>query len=253
MIIQTPGIVLKSFDFRETSKIATFFTLHHGKVKGVLKGIRKDPKKFGSHVDRFTENDIVYYQYRNSDLHLVSQCDIKQFFYPVRQDYRRNLAANYALELIDSIMAIEQANEPVYRLLLDFLEELQIAKDIGKLVRVFQVKVLTLSGFRPHIDACVKCGAKVTGQAREARFSMRLGGLVCPLCPTAETTFMLVSRGAISSMLHIEKMPWRTALRLGLTSSVRKELKYILNTFLVYHLEKKIKSEKLLSENLVSV
>jgi DNA repair protein RecO (recombination protein O) len=250
MIIQTQGIVLKSFDFRETSKIATFFTLHHGKVKGVLKGIRKDPKKFGSQVDRFTENDIVYYQYRNSDLHLVSQCDIKQFFYPVRQDYRKSLAANYALELIDAIMAVEQSNEGVYRLLLDFLAGLEEAKDVGKLVHMFQVKILTLSGFRPHIDACVKCGAKITGQAR---FSMRLGGLVCPLCPTSETTFMLVSRGAISSMLHIEKTPWKTAVRLGLTPSVRKELKYILNNFLVYHLEKRIKSEKLLSENLVEV
>ena len=37
MIVKTEGIVLKSFDFRETSRIATFFTRDFGKVKGVLK------------------------------------------------------------------------------------------------------------------------------------------------------------------------------------------------------------------------
>ena len=64
MIVQTEGIVLKSFDFRETSRIATFFTKDHGKVKGVLKGIRKDHKKFlkcayATDVLAFETGDII--------------------------------------------------------------------------------------------------------------------------------------------------------------------------------------------------
>jgi len=81
VIAHTKGIVLKSIDFRETSRIATFFTKNYGKVQGVLKGIRKDFKKFGSSVDRFSVNDIVYYQYSRSDLHLISQCDLTQFYF----------------------------------------------------------------------------------------------------------------------------------------------------------------------------
>ena len=73
MIVTTQVIVLKSFDFRETSRIETFFTKDHGKLKGILKGIRKDHRKFGSSVDKFSVNDIVYYHHRNSDVHLVSQ------------------------------------------------------------------------------------------------------------------------------------------------------------------------------------
>ena len=79
MIVKTEAIVLKSFDFRETSRIVTFYSREYGKVKGLLKGIRKDPRKFGSSVDRFSVNDIVFYQYRNSDIHLVSQCDMKEY------------------------------------------------------------------------------------------------------------------------------------------------------------------------------
>jgi DNA repair protein RecO (recombination protein O) len=121
-IIQTEGIVLKSFDFRETSRIATLFTRGQGKVSGVLKGIRKDPAKFGSSVELFSVNDIVYYQYRNSDLHLISQCDMKTFYHPIRQDLKKSLAASYILELVYKMMPAEEVNTEIYQLMLDFLE-----------------------------------------------------------------------------------------------------------------------------------
>ena len=97
MIVSTQGIVLKSFDYRETSKIATFFTKDHGKVKGVLKGIRKDSKKFGSHIDKFSVNDIVYYRYSRSDLHLISQCDLKQYFFHILHINHLRLTVQYGV------------------------------------------------------------------------------------------------------------------------------------------------------------
>lgn len=243
MIIHTKGIVLKTFDLRETSRIATFFTKDHGKVKGVLKGIRKDFKKFGSSVDRFSVNDIVYYQYTKSDLHLISQCDLTQFYFMIRQDYKRNVAANYMLELVDTVMPLEHPNKKVYQLMLDFLQGLEAVKDIDKLIHIFQIKILTLSGFRPHIDACVKCRKVVM---EKARFSLKAGGLICANCPTSESHFTMISRGTVASILHIEKSTWPKSLQLGLTNTAKKELKYILNNFLVYHLGRKIKAEKYL-------
>jgi DNA repair protein RecO (recombination protein O) len=242
-ILKSEAIVLKSFDFRETSRIATFFTKNYGKIKGVLKGIRKDSKKFGSSADRFTVNDVVYYHYTHSEIHLISHCDLKQFFFPVRQDYKRSVAAHYALELIDSIMQIEQPNVKVYNLLLDYLTSLENIKDIDKLVHIFQIKILLHSGFRPHLDSCVRCRRKIT---KRARFSMKLGGLVCQDCPTQETIFTFISQGAVSSIIHIEQSEWSKALRLILTAPIKKELKFTLNNFLVYHLEKYIKSSKYL-------
>jgi DNA repair protein RecO (recombination protein O) len=243
MILKTEGVVLKTFDFRETSRIAVFFTSDHGKVKGVLKGIRKDPKKFGSYLDKFSVNDIVYYQYRKSDLHLISQCDLKQYFFPVRQDYTRNVAANYMLELVDCIMPAEDPNPKVYSLILHYLNSLETIFDVDKLVHIFQIKILLLSGFRPHIDSCLRCHKKVTGRAR---FSLKSGGLVCPDCPGHDSSFFTVSKGAVASMLHIEQNGWSESLRLGLTKTVRKELKYILNNFLLYHLERRLKAERFL-------
>ncbi len=243
MILQTEAIVLKTMDLRETSRIARFFSKDHGKVSGVLKGIRKDHKKFGSSVDKFSVNDIVYYQSRNSDLHLISQCDLKNYFFPIRQDLKKSLAVSYILELVDKIMPVEEPNRDVYQLMTDFLTALETAADINTMIHIFQIKILLFSGFRPHLDSCLKCQRKITSRAK---FSMRLGGLVCLTCPLNETGAILISQGAVASILHVEKSTWETCLRLSLTPAVKKELKFILNNFLVYHLGGKIKSEKYL-------
>ena len=204
MIVSTEAIVIKSFDYRETSRIATFYTKEQGKISGILKGIRKSPKKFGSNIDKFSINHMVYYRYNRSDLHLVSQCDLIQYFFPIRQHYKRTIAANYALELIDLIMQVDQKNVKIYSLVMNYLNALEDVNDIDKLVHIFQVKILLLSGFRPHIDSCVKCRKKVQG-AGKVRFSLHSGGLICAKCPTSERNFTVISKGTIASMLHIEQ------------------------------------------------
>ena len=147
------------------------------------------------------------------------------------------------LELVDTVMPSEYPNKKVYQLMLDFLKELETVKDIDKLIHIFQIKILVLSGFRPHIDACVKCRKVIEGRAR---FSLQAGGLICTHCPTSETHFTMISKGTVASILHIEKNNWLKSIQLGLTNTVRKELKYILNNFLVYHLGRKIKAAKYL-------
>ena len=243
MIVKTEGVVLKSFDLRETSRIVTLFTEDQGKIKGVFKGIRKDPRKFGSSVDRFSVNDIVYYRHRNSDIHLVGQCDMKEYFLGLRQDLKRLTAASYAGELLDALMPLEQENREVYGLFLDYLRALQDIDDIGKLVHIFQIKMLLFSGFKPHLDSCVRCESKIAGQAR---FSLKMGGLVCVQCRDFSGQGVPITQGAIASILHIESQPWPRVLRLGLEPSIKKELKYILNHFLVFNLERHLKATRYL-------
>ena len=244
MIVKTEGIVLKTFDFRETSRIATFFTRDFGKVKGILKGIRKDPKKFGSSVEKFSVNDIVYYQHRNSDLHLVSHCDMKDFYSGLRRDLERMTAASYAAELIDTLMPAEEQSLEIYHLMQVFLRCLQSTQDVSKLVQTFQIKILSLSGFQPHLETCVSCRKDI---ADTPHFSLRLGGLLCGVCQDSTSQATPISLGAVASILHIQRNNWEGALRLGIEPFIKKELKYVLNHFLVFHLERQLRSTRFLS------
>ncbi len=242
-IISTEAIVLRAIDYRETSKIAFFFTRRRGRVNGVLKGIRKNHKKFGSGVDKFSVNDVVYYEYYNREIHLVGQCDEKEFFDGFRVDEKRMVAADYACELVFKLMPLEECNEAVYDLLLNFFRAINIERDMNRFVHMFQIKFLALSGFRPHIDSCVIC---LKGFGDHPRFSMTKGGLVCRHCLHRASDAVVVSAGAIASLMYIESRPWEACLKLKISASIKQELKRILNNFLIFHLEKNIKSAKYL-------
>ncbi|MDP2939021.1 MAG: DNA repair protein RecO [Candidatus Omnitrophota bacterium] len=245
MIQKTQAVVLKTFNLRETSKIAVFYSQEFGKIKGLLKGIRADAKKFATNLELTSLNELIFYRKYRSDLHLVSQCDLKEDFPSIREDLKKSLAANYCLELINSIMPLEDRNEEVFKLLVLFLKDLSALTEIEKLIYLFQVKILSISGFKPHLDSCVVCNKKIE---KDARFSHNLGGLVCSDCAFKDRNSQTVLMGTTASILHIEKSTWAEALRLGISFGIRQELNSILNQFLTFHLERPLKTLRFYSK-----
>lgn len=240
-IHKTEAIVLSRRDFRETSLIVNFYTRDFGKLSGILKGIRDEPAKFASNLEPFSLNEIIFYQKRNSSLHLISQCDMKNNFNAVRENVSRIGLASILMELIQAVMPLEDKNEDVFALALDSLKELETSNNPDKIMTIFKIKILALSGFKPHFDSCVCCDAKVLGQAK---FSLALGGLVCGSCQSRDASARSIFRGTIASILHIEKNDFRNNLNLGMNPQIKKELNLILNAFLRFHLERELKSQK---------
>ncbi len=251
-IHKTEAIVLNKWDCRETSLIVNFYTRDFGKVTGLLKGIRGDSTKFASTLETFSHNDIIFYRKIRSSLHLISQCDLKNNFQPIRSDIMRTTAASMIIEMLDEIMPLEDKNEEIFDLALTSLKELETNYNPDKITTIFKIKILALSGFKPHFDSCVCCAAKIMGQSK---FSLKLGGLVCPRCAGRDLSARSIFRGTVASILHIERNDFRINLNLGMNSQIKKELDLILNAFLNFHLEKELKSQKVLNklDNFVSV
>ena len=239
-IHKTEAIVLNKFDFRETSMIANFYTRECGKISGILKGIRKEPKKFASSLEIFSHNEIVFYRSKSSSLHLVSQCDIKDNFHPIRQDMVKASMGNIVSELIHAICPEDDANEDIFFLAISCLKEMEKIFDPDKIMLIFKIKMLALSGFKPHFDSCVCCEEKISGHSK---FSVMMGGLLCPKCYPKDMKARAIFRGTVATILYIEKNDLAENLKLGLNPVVKKELNFVLNSFLDFHLGKKLKSE----------
>lgn len=244
-IDRTDALVLNRRDFRETSMIADFYTRDFGKVSGILKGIRQEPKKFASNLELFSLNEIIFYRKRNSSLHLVSQADKKNNFDNLRRDLTKVGMASFMMELLGALMPAEDANQDVFDLSLTSLAEMETAYNADKIMTIFKIKMLSLSGFKPHFDSCVSCGAKVMG---ESKFSLLLGGLLCARCQQKDASSRSIYRGTVASILHIEKNDFKTNLNLGLNPQIKRELNMILTAFLNFHLEKELKSQKVLNK-----
>ncbi len=243
MICSTPAFVLRSYDFRETSKIATFFTRDFGKVKGVLKGIRSDPRKFSSTLPTLSLNHIIFYKKRISEIHLVSQCDLIDDFALTRGDLRSFGFSHFVAELIDVVMPLEDTHKEVFGLVFDFLNSLKDNKLDTR--HIFEIKILALSGFKPHFDSCLVCDAKIVNKGF---FSHARGGLLCSKCLFHDTRAESIMPGTISSILYIERSNWTSCQRLHMTVSVRKQLDKILETFVQFHIGRTLKTASLVNE-----
>jgi DNA repair protein RecO (recombination protein O) len=242
-IHKTEVLVLNKWDFRETSLIVNFYSRDFGKMSGILKGIRTDPSKFASTLEPFSCNDIVFYKKANTALHLVSQCDIKDNFSMLRSSIAKIGVASYMMELIGALMPLEDANPEVFDLATTCLRELEINDNPEKIMTIFKIKMLAFSGFKPHFDSCVSCGDRINSHSK---FSFVLGGLLCAKCYPKDLKSRSIFRGTVASILHIEKNEFRINLNLGMNPQIKKELNIILNAFLTFHLEKELKSQKVL-------
>jgi DNA repair protein RecO (recombination protein O) len=244
-IQKTEAIVLRRQDFRETSLIVNFFTKDFGKFSGILKGFREEPPKFASILEPFSFNEIIFYEKRNSSLHLVSQCDARDNFMPIRKDISKVGMASFMMELLDALMPVEDKNEEIFNLTLATLNELGLNSNPDKIMTIYKIKILALSGFKPHFDSCVSCQDRILGQAK---FSLMLGGLLCSSCIHKDMRAHTIFRGTIATILHIEKNDFKSNLNLGLNPQIKRELDMVLNSFLNFHLEKEFKSQKLLNK-----
>ncbi len=242
-ILKTESIVLKTFDFRETSIIASFFTKEHGKIKGILKGIRKDRKKFGSTLEPFSCNEIIYYQSRNSEIHLVSQCDCNENFNKIRANIEATAVASYLVDLVDHLTAQEEINLNIYSLLFESLRHIDTGAQPQRVSRIFMLKFLKLIGFKPRLNSCIACNSNIIEQGY---FNVKRGGLLCPKCWTDDEYSTGILKGTIVSLLHMEQSPWQTALRLTIDGEVKEELNRIVDNFVEYHLQVKPKSKAIL-------
>jgi len=240
-ILKTEALILKTFDFRETSMIAHFFSKDYGRIDGILKGIRKDPKKFASRLEPFSTNEIVFYQARSSGLHLISQCDLIENFNHIRAELKSIAFSSYLIDLLGHLMPHEEKNEQVYTLANAALRHMNSGADTEKVVRVFIIKFLKIIGFRPRLDSCSICDKNI---AAMAFFNIKRGGLVCPLCARVDNHSAGVFKGTIASILHMEQSGWQDALRLGLTGKIKEELNYLLHNFIEFHLQIKPKSRE---------
>jgi len=242
-IQKSEAIVLKTRGFRETSLIVNFFTKDFGKITGLIKGIRTEPQRYGGMPLAFSRNLLVFYETPKRDLNLVTQCDAKEQFPSIREDLEKSNYANYFIELLDAVTFAHDKNEKLFELALLSLKALGANFESWRIARIFEIRLLNLSGFKPRLDGCVHCQKEIAAQGT---FSPLLGGILCAQCLRLDKNASPVLRGTLACIEYIEKSSWEKALYLKINRNTASELANILSSFLDIHLDKEIKSRKFL-------
>ncbi len=242
---KTLAFILKTQDYRDTSLLGDFYTREHGRVRGIVKGIRDARARFGSTLEPFSLNEILFYKRkRGGDLHLVTHVELVEDFSGVREDLERLATASYCLELLSELVEPEQPEEVIFELLKDTLLFLSTDASCKRGARIFEVKLLDVLGLMPEIKACVMCHQPVEDPIY---FNTTIGGIHCKDCAVKNKVFLngssqSVSKGTLLFLRHAQRSPLKDLYQVKVSQEVGGELEKLLRRFTDYHLSHKLKS-----------
>jgi len=244
-IQKSEAILLGKRDLRETSAIVIFYTKDFGKVKGLIKGVRGPQAKFGLYLRESAKFDIVFYEKRKSDTFMITQCDLKDAYTEIADDFDKSIKTFYVLELVDKFVPLHEKEQEVYDLLNWILDSIRSEKFTEKVVMAFELKLLQLSGFLPELDCCTSCSCKV---AKEMLFSVRGAGLLCEDCSDTDLQAIRLSKGAISSINMIRNGSPNQLRRLTIAATVAKEMRTLIDRFIEYHLGEHLNTQEFIKQ-----
>jgi DNA repair protein RecO (recombination protein O) len=240
MILTTEAIVLRTMKYRESSMIATIYTRDHGKISVIAKGIRNNPRVFGSSLEAMNRVRVVLYMKPSRELQLLTQCELIRSSRGLVENLRKMGFAMAMVELANLAMPPDEKNVDFYDLLADSLQSLNNAtRWYENALYYYEVHLLGLVGFRPEVRRCSSCGTSVesAGQAAgDARFIVTPSGVVCAQCaPDAapEATIGLAGMKALDLFQALSGA--EPALRVSLAPGAGKEVAALLRHLLRLH------------------
>ncbi len=239
-IHKTDAIIIKTAPFRSSSLIVTFFTPLHGKIRAVAKGVHKEGERRGAHFELFTHTEIVFYEKKRSDLHLISDAAIIESHDAIRNRLDTIAYASYFCELVDTLTEIHDPHPAIFELLKTCFHYLPVMPP-SRLSSIFETKLLREMGWIPYLENCLHCGVK---SLESGYFSIRQGALLCERCRIQDQAAFPVDAGALSGLRLYSTRDISEGLNHPLTAPAESQIHMLITQFFNYHINKPLNSKK---------
>lgn len=217
-VICADGIVTRYANYRESDRILSIFTIEHGRLDAKARGCRRPQSPLVNACQPFVFGQFELFT--GKDKATINACDIKETFYPIREDYERFSIGSVMLRLCHDAAPENEPNEALFSLLYHSLSFLAYGESNPQdLFCCFLVRFLNAIGYRPAITTCAQCGRDLRADA-VVRFSPR-GGAVCAACAQQGER---VSKTALEGMRRMLIMDDPDMDRVKLSENVRAEI-----------------------------
>ena len=237
-VYRTEAIVLRRTDFGEADRLLTAFTPERGKLRLVAKGARKPSSRKSGHLELFSHGQYMVAVGR--DLDIVTQAETLEPFLSLREDLLRTTYAYYVAELADAFTAEQDENRPLFELLKDAFGWLCDATDLRLLARYYELHLLGLAGYQPQLFVCGGCKQRLEPEVNY--LSAADGSVFCRRCGYDRVGTIEISVNALKVLRFLQTREWETCRLLRLSPASHAELEQLMNGYITYHLERRLKS-----------
>ena len=244
----TPAILLRRIEFGDYDLIVTLFTRTRGKISAIAKSAKKSVKRFSGVLEPFSLLNVVLTQGKRKGMSLLHEASLEDPFFRIREDIIKTVYASYWVELIYLWMAEGEPQEALYKLIVHVLAELNRGKTPVEVLSIlFQMRFLSLAGFRPNFDHCHACKTCLD-QIRYASVvsDPSKGGIACPTCQRHTNGHLEISKGTLKQLMWTDSGDLAQAERVRFAPAAIFEGLRFLETFVPFHIGKTPKSLKVL-------
>jgi DNA repair protein RecO (recombination protein O) len=219
---KTEAVVLRSFRLGEADRVLHLYTLARGRVGAVAKGIRKTKSRFGARLEPLSHVELLLHE-GAGELQTVTGVELLHSHHASREQRYRLGVGLVGAEAMLRLFTETEANPRAFQALTRFLELLdELAPEttrpsLDPLALAFQLKLLWLSGYLPHLNSCANCGVRDT---HLVGYSPAAGGAVCAGCNTGS---LALSPAGISGIESLLARPLAEAVDVGVTGRAARD------------------------------
>jgi DNA repair protein RecO (recombination protein O) len=215
------GLVIRTTDWSETSRIATIWTRDYGKVRVLAKGGRRLRSNFEVALDLLSVCSIVLLRKKPGGLDLLTEARVEERFSALRKDLAALYAAYYVAELLDIGTEERDPHPGLFDMALTTLRSLGRGQDDGRAVVAFEMTWLRELGYSPRLENCAVCAGAVSRQGLS--FSPAAGGILCLGCAPSHRDRRPLSEAAWQVLRELaqERLAAATPLKPATRSEVR--------------------------------
>ena len=230
----TEAVVLRSLRLGEADRILHLYTLDRGRIGAVAKGVRKTKSRFGARLEPLSHVELVLHPGRG-ELQTVTGVELMRPHHAAREDGYRLGVGLVGLEVMLRLFTEQEANARAFEALtrfLDLLDDLPARMTerpaLDPLALSFQLKLLWLAGYLPHLTSCANCGR--TDDL--AGYSPSAGGAVCRTCADGA---LVLSPGAREQIETLLQTPMADAAASGIAGRSARDALAVITASYEYH------------------
>ncbi len=184
---KSEAIILKSFNWSESSRMVVFFSEQFGKLKLTDRGGRSMKSKRGR-LTPFARLDLTFYLSEKQSGGYISDSEMVELFSLERDGTLGRLAyASAACELLYLLVPEREDQPGLYRYVVSYLRLTDTVDkhSLPSLFICFFLRLLSQLGYHPSLAYCVSSGTpaeEFVPEGADVAFSAERGGIVSPPC-----------------------------------------------------------------------
>jgi DNA repair protein RecO (recombination protein O) len=247
-VYEAEAIVLRQYALSDSDRIIVFITKEFGKIRAVGKGVKKPKSRFAGSLEPLSHIRLEFYGREGQDLSQIRHAELIHSYLGINPSLEQIYAYSYFAEIVNEIVQDNQPNYPLFRLILGVMESGAKNGITPALVRYFEIWCLKLSGLFPNYAYCSNCGKCVKDDGFFAW--IEVGQARCNAC--AQGRGMRIGAPATAALTLIAKLPPEQFVASPLSRDAAREIERLSQRLLALHLEKQLKSYRILREALQS-